>query len=317
MPVHHESGAGVHYRPITRLSACTDVLVPQSVSPPAARAGHEERPPRRCDSRERAVCGNSQFFDRSLYQSRCHTDGMAINGVDVARQLVRRDFPQARAAWLGGSVALGIATTTSDLDITVLLAGSPAPYRASMRCGTWPVEMFVQTEASLEHFRAEEHAERCPSTLRLIGHSHVLLDADGSGARLQESYAKQLASGPDPLTDRELRSARYRLTDLLDDLIGSEDPAERLMIATTVWHAAADLLLTGNRRWTGSGKWLHRELGAFDRAAGATYANTLANAVGSVASGEIEPTVNAGTEVLDLFGGRLFEGYRVVGPTTL
>ncbi|WP_157573672.1 nucleotidyltransferase domain-containing protein [Nocardia jejuensis] len=242
---------------------------------------------------------------------------MVIDGVDVARQLVRRDFPQARAAWLGGSVALGIATVTSDLDITVLLAGSPAPYRASMRYGGWPVELFVQTENSLEHFRAAERAERRPSTLRLIGHSCVLLDADGSGAHFRESYAKQLASGPDPLTDNELRSARYRITDLLDDLIGSEDPAERLMIATTVWHAAADLLLIGNRLWTGSGKWLHRELAAFDRTAGTAYAETLANAVASVVSGADEPMVDVVTEVLDLFGGRLFDGYRVAGPTTV
>ncbi|WP_216892347.1 nucleotidyltransferase domain-containing protein [Nocardia alni] len=242
---------------------------------------------------------------------------MAIDGVEVARQLVNRDFPQARAAWLGGSVALGIATATSDLDITVLLPGSPAPYRASMHRGTWPVELFVQTEASLQHFRAKEHAERRPSTLRLVGHSCVLVDVDGSGAFFQESYAKQLALGPDPLSDSELRSSRYRITDLLDDLIGSEDPAERLMIATTVWHAAADLLLTGNSRWTGSGKWLHRELTTFDRTAGTTYAQTLANAVESVASGAVEPMVNTVTEVLDLFGGRLFDGYQVGDPTAV
>lgn len=241
---------------------------------------------------------------------------MTIDGVDVAQQLVQQDFPQARAAWLGGSVALGIATATSDLDITVLLAGSPAPYRASMHCGRWPVELFVQTEASLEHFRAEEHAERRPSTLRLIGHSHVLHDADGSGARLRKSCAMQLAMGPDPLTDKELRSTRYRCTDLLDDLIGSEDRAERLIIAATLWQAVADLLLTGNRQWTGSGKWLHRELDTFDQRAGTAYAQMLAAAMESVVSDGIEPMVDAATEILDLFGGRLFDGYRVGGPIT-
>ncbi|MBC7302285.1 MAG: nucleotidyltransferase domain-containing protein [Nocardia sp.] len=241
---------------------------------------------------------------------------MAIDGVDVARQLVLRDFPQARAAWLGGSVALGTGTATSDLDITVLLAGSPAPYRASMHCCAWPVELFVQTEASLEHFRAEEHAERRPSTLRLIGLSHVLHDADGSGAGFQKLFAKQLTLGPDPLTDVELRSARYRCTDLLDDLIGSEDRAERLIIAATLWQATADLHLTGNRQWTGSGKWLHRELDTFDRRAGTAYAPMLAAAMESVVSDRIEAMIDVVTEVLDSFGGRLFDGYRVGGPTT-
>ncbi|MFD3458685.1 hypothetical protein ACFWVM_03170 [Nocardia fluminea] len=241
---------------------------------------------------------------------------MTIDGIDAARQLVERDFPQARTAWLGGSVALGIATATSDLDITVLLMGSPAPYRSSMHYGSWPVELFVQTEASLEHFRAKEHAARKPGTLRLIAQSHVLHDADGSGARLRGSYAKRLALGPDPLTDQELQAARYRITDLLDDLIGSKDPAERLMIATTLWQATADLVLTGNRCWTGSGKWLHRELDTFDRSTGTAYAQVLASAVQSVASDVIEPMVDAVTEVLDGFGGRLFDGYRAGGPAT-
>ncbi|MGW6696502.1 nucleotidyltransferase domain-containing protein [Nocardia sp. NPDC055049] len=89
---------------------------------------------------------------------------MAIDGVEVAQLLVRRDFPQARAAWLGGSVALGMATATSDLDITVLMHGSSASYRSSIHFGEWPVELFVQTEDSLEHFRSKEHAVRKPST---------------------------------------------------------------------------------------------------------------------------------------------------------
>nr|WP_246462109.1 nucleotidyltransferase domain-containing protein [Nocardia transvalensis] len=71
---------------------------------------------------------------------------------EVAEELVRDRFPDARAAWLGGSTATGTATATSDLDITVLLAGPPAPYRESLLYRDRPVELFVQTEASLEWF---------------------------------------------------------------------------------------------------------------------------------------------------------------------
>ncbi|MVU78844.1 nucleotidyltransferase domain-containing protein [Nocardia sp. ET3-3] len=239
---------------------------------------------------------------------------MAVDGIDVARQLVRERFPEARAAWLGGSVALGMATATSDLDITVLMAGAPAPYRESLHYLRWPVELFVQTEASLEHFLALEHGERQPNTLRLIGRSHVLLDADGGGERWRALCAKLLAAGPDPLSERELRSARYGITDRLDDLIGSADPGERLMIAAALWQAVADLLLTGNGHWTGRGKWLHRELADFDQNAGTTFARRLAEGVRAVASGSVEPMVEVATEVLNLFGGRLFDGFSMEGP---
>ncbi|WP_280273190.1 nucleotidyltransferase domain-containing protein [Nocardia wallacei] len=56
---------------------------------------------------------------------------MKPDDFELAEQLVRERFPEARAAWLGGSMADGTATATSDLDITVLLAGPPAPYRES------------------------------------------------------------------------------------------------------------------------------------------------------------------------------------------
>jgi predicted nucleotidyltransferase len=56
-------------------------------------------------------------------------------GEQVASELVAQRFPDARAAWLGGSVAPGTATSTSDLDITVLLAGPPAPMRESLFAG--------------------------------------------------------------------------------------------------------------------------------------------------------------------------------------
>ncbi len=65
-----------------------------------------------------------------------------LDGVKVARRLVQLRFPGARAARLGGSLATGMATTTSDLDIIVLLDEPPAPLRASTVVEGWPVELF-------------------------------------------------------------------------------------------------------------------------------------------------------------------------------
>ncbi len=85
---------------------------------------------------------------------------MRIDPSDIARRLVLDRFPQARAAWLGGSTALGTTTPTSDLDITVLLPAPPAPYRESLLHNGRPVELFVQTEESIAYFRAAERAAR-------------------------------------------------------------------------------------------------------------------------------------------------------------
>ncbi|MFJ1460750.1 nucleotidyltransferase domain-containing protein [Nocardia sp. N2S4-5] len=240
---------------------------------------------------------------------------MKPDDFELAEQLVRERFPEARAAWLGGSTADGTATTTSDLDITVLLAGPPAPYRESLVHRGKPVELFVQTEASMAYFRRVEGERRRPGTLRLVGRSVVLVDRDGSGARLREESLRKLAAGPKALSETELRSARYGLTDLLDDLSGATDQDERLLIGTTLWIQTADLILTGHRHWSAGGKRLQRELVAFDQANGTDYARSLADAVRAVAAGNPAPMATTVTAVLDSFGGRLFDGYRLDGPS--
>lgn len=234
--------------------------------------------------------------------------------VDFARNLVLAHFPQVRAAWLGGSVALGTPTATSDLDITVLLAGPPAPYRESLNHEGWPVELFVQTEESVAHFRAAERVARRPATARLIGQSCILLDVDGSGEHLQEDCARELSEGPESLSEKELRAMRYEVTDLLDDLAGSHDANERLAIGVALWQATARLLLTANRRWLGGGKWLQRELAAFDQVGGTDFGRTLADGMRAIALGDVDPMTAVVIEVLDQVGGRLFEGFRASGP---
>ncbi|MBY8859362.1 nucleotidyltransferase domain-containing protein [Nocardia sp. CA2R105] len=239
---------------------------------------------------------------------------MPATPIDIARNLVLARFPRARAAWLGGSVALGTPTATSDLDITVLLAGPPAPYRESLRHESWPVELFVQSGESVTHFRVAERAARRPATARLIGQSHILLDADGSGERLRQECARELSEGPQRLSEKELRARRYGVTDLLDDLAGAQDANERLVVGAALWQATADLLLTANRHWIGGGKWLHRELAAFDQAGGTDFGRTLADGMRAVALGDVDPMTAVVLEVLSQVGGRLFEGFRADGP---
>ncbi len=219
----------------------------------------------------------------------------------------------ARAAWLGGSVARGDWTTTSDLDITVLLPGPPAPHRDSRWFDGWRVELFVHTAASLGHYRAKDVARCQPTILRLVGESVVLVDVDGSGVALQQDCRRQVALGPPALTAAEVASLRYRVSDLLDDLAGGTDALERTAIATTVWDTALRLLLRGSGRWLGTGKGLVREVAALDAASGSEEASAFDRALRAALDGDVVPLVRAADRVLAPFGGRLFEGYGVAG----
>jgi hypothetical protein len=223
--------------------------------------------------------------------------------VGDARALVAELFPQALWAVLTGSVVTSARTAGSDLDIVVLLPdGDPqAPHRDSRRFRGWPVELFVHDEASVAHYLAKELTTRKPTLHRMIGTGVTLV---GDPAPWPERCARVLADGPSPLSVEETDRARYALTDLLDDLLHVTDPGERLVIAATAWRAAGDYTLAFARRWTGLGKWLLRELRDHDPALASKWL---------AAHGDPDAIAAYVSDLLDGFGGTLFEGYTVRG----
>ncbi|GAA0947651.1 nucleotidyltransferase domain-containing protein [Kribbella koreensis] len=236
-----------------------------------------------------------------------------MEAVEIARRLVQERYPQARAAWLGGSVAQGTATSTSDLDITVLLPGPPAPLRESLQYAGWPVELFVHTEASLAHYCEKDRRRRQPSMMRLVGETIVLLDTDGSGATLRASGKAQILAGPPPLEAQDIAMLRYKISDLLEDLIGADSNDVRTAIATLLWLDASALLLTGANHWTGTGKGLLRELAAYDATHTTDYATALPAAVRAASTGDPTALIATVDTILKPYGGRLFDGFQLSG----
>ncbi|MFD7876797.1 nucleotidyltransferase domain-containing protein [Streptomyces sp. NPDC059766] len=225
----------------------------------------------------------------------------------TARELVRDRFPAARAAFLAGSVLTDRRTTTSDLDIVVLLDGPPAPFRENLVYHGWPVELFVQTEAAWHDFADQETAKRSSPLLAMCAEGMLLVDTDGLGAALQDEARERLAAGPPPLSDRERDYERYILSDLLDDLRGCTDPAERVyLVAHTVQRASELVLLVGGH-WLGKGKWLSRRLAAADPG----LHRALSEAATQAIAGDTKGFAAVVTEVLDLAGGPLWDGYAI------
>ncbi|MER5184074.1 nucleotidyltransferase domain-containing protein [Streptomyces sp. NPDC002896] len=229
-----------------------------------------------------------------------------LGPVEAARRIAAERHPEAVAAFVCGSVLTEHRTAYSDLDLVVMLDGAPAPYRSSFVEAGWPVEMFVHTDETWHDFVERETAGRSSPLLFMCAHGELLLDHDGSGARLAEEARKRLAAGPPPATPEELEHRRYALTDLLDDLAGCADPAERLFIVTALAQRAAELALLVRGRWLGGGKWLARRL----QAAEPGLAERLDPAVRNALEARPEALVALVDEVLESAGGRLWDGFK-------
>jgi hypothetical protein len=227
-----------------------------------------------------------------------------MDPVRDAAALVGERYPEAIAAFLGGSVLSARRTATSDLDIVVVLTGPPAPFRESLRWRGWPVELFVHDPASLEFFFGKDAARRRPTLARMCVSGVVLAGRPEDTAKFRERGTAVIAAGPPPLSQPELDRHRYELTDLLDDLAGSTDPAETAVISWHVWTATAELALMLAGHWGGSGKWLLREL----RDADSGLAQRLVSAIGDPAL-----LMAAADDVLGRAGGRHWAGYPAGG----
>ncbi|SEM42854.1 nucleotidyltransferase domain-containing protein [Streptacidiphilus jiangxiensis] len=233
--------------------------------------------------------------------------------VSAAGALVAERFSALRAAFVAGSVLTGHRTPTSDLDIVVLLAGPPAPYRENLRHQGWPAELFVQTEADWHRFADQEAAEGRSPLLHMCAEGQLLADHDGLGATLQTLSRQRLAAGPPPTPVLELDRRRYEITDGLDDLRGSADHAERVYLAAQLLHKASELALRADGRWLGGGKWLSRRLAAADPGLHDRLVAGLAG-IAADAPGSTAAMAAAVDDALARAGGRLWEGYGLGRP---
>ncbi len=118
-----------------------------------------------------------------------------MDPVADARALVAERFPAAVAAFLGPGVLSARRTATSDLDIVVILAGPPAPYRESLLWRGWPVEAFVHDADSLERYFAKDTARRRPTLARLCSDGVVLAGRHDTTDQIRERGRSLLAAG--------------------------------------------------------------------------------------------------------------------------
>ena len=233
-----------------------------------------------------------------------------LGAIDAAQRIVSSRFPDARAAFLTGSALTRRLTSTSDLDIVVVLQGGPAPFRETIREYGWPVELFIQSPASIKYFVVKETAEHHATTLKMLSDGHILVSVDGEAEKLQTEAIERFAKGPSPISIEEMERRRYALTDQLDDLIGATDPTELLYITQQILVGASELALLSKAQWLASGKWLPRHLALREP----ELPMQLSSAIKAVLeTGEKEPIEDVVREILERVGGSLTEGYRVAG----
>lgn len=230
---------------------------------------------------------------------------MTADPAATAADLVRARFPDAVAAFLGGTVLGPLRTPLSDLDVVVIRPSGSPVFRETVAHGGWTVKLFVSTPEWYAGTVDREVAARRSPLLHMVAEGRVLAGGP-TAVTTQRGARERLAAGPAPVSVADLDGLRYLVTDLLDDLRGATDPAEAAFVAVRSVDAVGRLALSIAGWWLGTGKWLGRRL---REAAPATH-DALVAGLRAAVTGDVGPLVAVGEAVLAAAGGPLLVGYR-------
>ncbi|MED1205540.1 nucleotidyltransferase domain-containing protein [Heyndrickxia acidicola] len=225
--------------------------------------------------------------------------------VKAAKQFIQKYFPECEGALLAGSVVRGERTPKSDLDMIVFIKDLKSAYRESLIDFNWPIEVFVHSLTSYQHFIEKDCKEAKPSMARMISEGIIIAD-NGKMKTIKREARERLEQGPEPWTDEIIALKRYFITDALDDFLGSTNRGEELMIAGALAQQIHEFVLRTNGFWIGSSKWIIRSLRQYN----SSFADEFVDAFDEFyQTGKKEPVSRLADKVLSPYGGRLFEGF--------
>ncbi|ANU25543.1 nucleotidyltransferase domain-containing protein [Planococcus versutus] len=228
-----------------------------------------------------------------------------LNPFEAAKQFVNKQFPHCEDALLAGSVVRGEATETSDLDIVIFDQQHHSSYRESLIDFGWSIEVFVHNLTSYKEYFSDDYERARPSMPRMVAEGLVLKDKGAIGA-IKKEAKELLDKGPKEWSPGIITTKRYFITDTLDDFIGCNNRAEEIFIANALAELVSEFVLRTNKRWIGASKWVIRSLRHYD----VEFTNCFVEAFDDFyKNGDKQKIIQLVDGVLQLYGGRLFEGF--------
>ncbi|TLS37927.1 nucleotidyltransferase domain-containing protein [Pseudalkalibacillus caeni] len=229
---------------------------------------------------------------------------MTLKPKEAASLFIKEYFPDCDVAILAGSVVRGGATNKSDLDI-IVIKEDEREYRASYKAFGWPVEVFFHNWDSPEFVMEMERRAGIPLFIRMCSDG-VFLRENTRGAALKKDAMERLKKGPMPWSKDEIDQERYLLTDLVEDLEGSENDSENLFTVCTLSRKIPEFMLRTKQKWMGEGKWIFRSLKEADEQAALRLEQSL---TAFFEQKDKKKLIELVDNELKPFGGRLFNGF--------
>lgn len=230
----------------------------------------------------------------------------------AATEILAGKYPEARVAFLAGSVLRGDHTETSDLDLVVIFDRLPQAYRESFVFCGWPVEAFVHDPQTLRYFFYEvDRLTGVPSLPTMVQEGLELPLPNELSASLKQLAQTVLDAGPPAWSEKEILISRYVITDLVEDMRAPRSRNELAATAVRLYPLLAEHYLRSRQLWSARGKSIPRRLSSISAEFGAVFCESFRLIFEEASSAELISLCEA---VLRPDGGWLFDGHILRAP---
>ena len=227
-------------------------------------------------------------------------------GIEAARTFINNRFPDCTAAVLFGSVARGEGSDRSDLDLLVVMPDESQSYRQSFHEYDWNIEVWVVSRRYAEATVQRPDRNQNPVALTAYAEGLILKDGQDFAKSLQEKARAILKEGPPPLTNQEIDTYRYVMTDWLDNFLDTSQYDQAVLVAHDLTVKAAEFMVALHGRWVGERRWLYQALQEIDHPLAGQLMEQL---VGYYKTGKKDGLASHIEAILALAGGRLYAGF--------
>lgn len=229
-----------------------------------------------------------------------------MDGIQAARTFTDVHFPDCISVVLFGSVARGEASPRSDLDLLVLMPHEVQPYRRSYDEYGWFVEVWVVSRRYAEATVRRPDRNQNPVALTAYAEGLILKDEQDFAKSLRGKARAILKEGPPPLTNQEIDTYRYVITDWLDNFLDTSQYDQAVLVAHDLTVKAAEFMVALHGRWVGERRWLYQALQEIDHPLAGQLMEQL---VGYYKTGKKDGLAEHVEAILALAGGRLYAGF--------
>jgi hypothetical protein len=178
-----------------------------------------------------------------------------MHRMDIARRWIARVYPDAVLVVVGGSAARGVATAYTDVDVVVCGDNFVQAVWKSIREEGIIFEVWEVPVHLVPQLFAVGVAHANPTLQRIICEG-VRLQERPQAARIVAEARADWDNGPWALSDAERDEARYRLTQVCDDVRTSAHALTCALLIANGTEQAMALSLRMHRCWVATGKQL-------------------------------------------------------------